>query len=518
MPCADLLIIGGGSSGAALAYEAVRRGLKVTLLEAEDPAVGTSSRSTKLLHGGVRYLELAVKKADPAQFKLVREALVERGHWIRQAPFLAHTLNLVLPTEGLIERSYYRLGLGFYDLMAGSAGLGPTSSLNAEGVQRTFPGLDRRFNGGVRYSDGQFNDARLNLLLLLTAARAGLEVVRDCRVVGFERTDGHLSAAISEAPGGEQQRWPARVIVNATGIAADQLRLLADPDAEARLLVSRGTHLVLKSNLCAGGDGLLIPRTSDGRVLFLLPFFGRTLLGTTDIPCPAAEATVVSDQERSYLLDHLARWFPDGSAGEVGSAWAGGRPLIRAAGSSASSSRLVREHEVEQLPSGLISLLGGKWTTCRVLALDALQLVLERLGGAEPVAQPLPLLGSAADCDQTVPQLQALRPRLLEQLPDHAQQAAQVDHLIASYGLRAEEVIHHAQQPGELEPLSEVVPICRAEWRFNIAQEWATTSSDLLSRRSRLALLDQQETARLSSMASELLLESGSTSPINHQQ
>ena len=120
MPCVDLLIIGGGSSGAALAYEAVRRGLKVTLLEAEDPAVGTSSRSTKLLHGGVRYLELAVKKADPAQFKLVREALVERGHWIRQAPFLAHTLNLVLPTEGLIERSYYRLGLGFYDLMAGS--------------------------------------------------------------------------------------------------------------------------------------------------------------------------------------------------------------------------------------------------------------------------------------------------------------------------------------------------------------------------------------------------------------
>ena len=151
MPCADLLIVGGGSSGAALAYEAVRRGLKVTLLEAEDPAVGTSSRSTKLLHGGVRYLELAVKKADPAQFKLVREALVERGHWIRQAPFLAHTLNLVLPTEGLIERSYYRLGLGFYDLLAGSAGLGATSSLNAAGVQRAFPGLDRRFNGGVRY-------------------------------------------------------------------------------------------------------------------------------------------------------------------------------------------------------------------------------------------------------------------------------------------------------------------------------------------------------------------------------
>ena len=265
MPCADLLIIGGGSSGAALAYEAVRRGLKVTLLEAEDPAVGTSSRSTKLLHGGVRYLELAVKKADPAQFKLVREALVERGHWIRQAPFLAHTLNLVLPTEGLIERSYYRLGLGFYDLLAGSAGLGATSSLNAEGVQRAFPGLDRRFNGGVRYSDGQFNDARLNLLLLLTAAQAGLEVVRDCRVVGFERTNGRLSAAISEGPGGEQQRWPARVIVNATGIAADQLRLLADPDAEARLLVSRGTHLVLRGNLCAGGDGLLIPRTSDGR-------------------------------------------------------------------------------------------------------------------------------------------------------------------------------------------------------------------------------------------------------------
>ena len=192
--------------------------------------------------------------------------------------------------------------------------------------------------------------------------------------------------------------------------------------------------------------------------------------------------------------------------------------MIRAAGSSASSSRLVREHEVEQLPSGLISLLGGKWTTCRVLALDALQLVLARLDGAEPAAQPLPLLGSAVDPNQTVPQLSALRPRLQQQLPDHAQRDAQVDHLIASYGLRAEEVIHHAQQSAELEPLSEVLPICRAEWRFNIAQEWATTCSDLLSRRSRLALLDQQETARLSAMASELLEESGSTSPINHQQ
>jgi glycerol-3-phosphate dehydrogenase len=505
----DLVVIGAGSSGAALAYEAVRRGMRVALLEAHDPAIGTSSRSTKLLHGGVRYLELAFRRADPAQLKLVREALAERRHWIDQAPFLARELRITLPTHNAFEQLYYRVGLGMYDLLAGAEGLQPTEALQPSQLRQLLPALTPEVSAGLLYSDGQFDDARLNLLLVLTARRAGATVQRDCAVVGFEQREGRIQAAISQTVDGQQQRWEAARIVNATGIAADRLRQLAQPDAPSRILVSRGQHLVLREALCPGGVGLLIPRTRDGRVLFVLPFLGRTLVGTTDQVCPADEATSVTQADTTYLIEHLQRWFPGFSPETISASWAGGRPLIQPTG-GASSSRVVREHEVEQLPCGLISLLGGKWTTCRSLALDALRVI----GGEMPHAQPLPLLGAAATAADTGSALQRLHAELVAELPGGA---LQTDHLIGSYGLRARQLVDEAPDRSDLEPLSGVVPVCTAEWRFNHRHELACSSDDLLQRRSRLGFLDQAEAERLAAPAAALLDELKSASPRSHQ-
>ncbi len=505
----DLVVIGAGSSGGCLALEAVRRGLRVALLEAHDPAIGTSSRSTKLLHGGVRYLELAFKRADPAQLKLVREALAERRYWIDQAPYLARELRIALPTRNAFEQLYYRLGLGMYDLLAGAANLEPTQGLNAAQLQQLLPALQPELHGGLLYSDGQFDDARLNLLLVLSAQAAGVVVQRDCAVVGFEQSNGRLQAAISQGTDGRQQRWIGKQIVNATGIAADRLRQLAQPDAPARLLVSRGMHLVLRASLCPAGVGLLIPRTRDGRVLFVLPFLGRTLVGTTDQACPEDSATQVTPEENTYLVEHLQEWFPGFSAEAISARWAGGRPLIQPAG-GASSSRVVRDHEVEQLPCGLISLLGGKWTTCRTLALDALRV----MGGQGLQAQSLPLLGAAATAAETASAVQQLRAQLVAELPGGAQQA---DHLIGSYGLRARQLLDEAPDRAALEPLSAVVPVSVAEWRFNHRHELARSSDDLLQRRSRLSFLDQAEAERLTAEASGLLEELNSASPSSHQ-
>ena len=500
----DLLVIGAGASGASVAYEAIRRGLSVALLEADDIGGGTSCRSTKLLHGGVRYLELAFKTLDLAQLQLVREALLERGHWLRAAPFLAQRLELVLPTQNWFEQAYYGLGLGFYDRLSGTTGLGPSRRLSSAVLKESLPDLCH-CQGGVAYSDGQFDDARLNLLLALTAEQAGVQLRRDCRVVGFERHGtGRLTAAVSETPEGRQERWLARVIVNATGIHADAVRRMADPAAPSRLLTSRGTHLVLKDKLCPHGMGMLVPSTDDGRVLFMLPFFGHTLVGTTDQACERSEATVPSHDEESYLLRYVRQWFPGVHEPVVSSRWAGGRPLLQPSGGERSSSQVVREHEVETLPCGLVNLMGGKWTTCRPMAIDCLAAVERQLSAPLPKPRNLPLLGTAINPDHTVAELKQQALALENLLPDTPGRAEQILHLQHNFGLRAEAVL--AQAPMEArEPLSPVIPICRAEIRHAIRKEHARSAGDVLNRRCRLAMVDAAEAERLSPLVNNEL-------------
>lgn len=501
----DLLVIGGGASGASVAYEAVRRGLKVALLESGDFGCATSCRSTKLLHGGVRYLELAFRTADPAQLRLVREALLERGHWLQQAPFLAHRLELALPTSGWISQTYYRIGLGLYDALAGGAAIGASRWLGEAQLRQALPQIQTGLTGGVAYSDGQFDDARLNLLLALTAEQAGAEIQTGCRVTALVKNrNGRITGAISTNTNGEERQWNARAVVNATGIQADAIRHLDDPHLPARMLTSRGVHLVLEANLCPHGIGLLIPATDDGRVLFMLPFFQHTLVGTTDTPCELPAAAVPSDAEKDYLLDYVRRWFPQLNNLRVSSCWAGGRPLLKPNGAERSSSRVVREHEVETLPSGLVSVMGGKWTTCRPMALDTLEAVAHQLGKALPPPRCLPLLGSSPDHRQTRVLLTQQRNLLKALLPDTPLQAAQISHLQSNFGLRARSLLEGWSE-SDRQPLSEVIPVCRGELRHAVEHEHARSVTAVLSRRCRLAMVDENEAERLVPQVNNIL-------------
>ncbi len=493
----DLLVIGAGSTGSSIAYEATRRGLNVALLDARDIGGGTSCKSTKLLHGGVRYLELAFKNFDLAQLRLVREALIERDYWLKQAPFLSRRIELAIPTQSCFETGYYRIGLGLYDALAGSRSIGRSRLLSNNKLSEAFPRLKCNTQRGVVFSDGQFNDARLNLLLALTAEKAGATLLSRCKVIDLEKhSNGKISGATIETKNKEIKTIDARTIVNATGIHADKLRKKVDPSLSTKLLISRGIHLVLKENLCAKNIGLFLPKTDDGRILFLLPFFGRTLIGTTDTACHHEAASSPSKEEELYLINHLERWFPNSSPLEIKSCWAGGRPLLSSSNENTNSSKVVREHEIETLPCGLISAMGGKWTTCRSMALDTIKAIETALGRSLPNPKPLPLIGTHLNSNKTKDLLLKQRHLLKEYLPDSYLLEKQIDHLEGTYGLEAFKIIQKSSKE-LLEPLSEVIPICRAEIQQAITNEHALTPTDILARRCRLAMVDFEEAERL---------------------
>ncbi len=493
----DLLVIGAGATGACVAYEATRRGLTVALIDAGDIGGSTSCRSTKLLHGGVRYLELAFKTFDLSQLKLVREALLERGHWLEQVPFLAKRLELALPTEDCLGKAYYRAGLGIYDILSGSQNIGSSRLLSKDQLRKALPLIKDELNGGVAYSDGQFNDARLNLLLALSAKRAGAVIRSHCKVINLEqRKDGKLCGASTKDLFGNQEQWEASAIVNATGIHIDTIRQKVDPNAAPKMFTSRGVHLVLKENLCPEGMGLLLPKTDDGRVLFVLPFFGFTQVGTTDTPCNIENANHPSQAEQQYLINHLQRWFPRIGQPSVKSFWAGGRPLLMPEGNSSDSSRVVREHEIETLPCGLISAMGGKWTTCRPIAVETLKALESVLEKSLPIRKSIPLLGTAINPLNTNTHLMKQKQELRDYLPDTSLREKQIAHLQENYGLEALSIIQKSSLESRV-PISEVIPLCEAEISYAINHEHALTSTDILARRSRLAMVDLSEAKRL---------------------
>ncbi len=504
----DLLVIGAGASGSCIAYEAIKRGLKVALLEAFDIGAGTSSRSTKLLHGGVRYLELAFKTFDCGQLRLVKEALQERSYWLQNASFLANSLELVLPTKSLLQSGYYRAGLSIYDALAGKSNINSSHFLSKSELRKSLPLLRDDLNGGVAYSDGQFNDARLNLLLALTAEKAGVIVRTRCKVIELLKENGKVYGAISKDRNGLEERWSANAVVNATGIHVDKIRQMADKDAAPRIFTSRGIHIIIEQNLCPDGMGLLIPSTEDGRVLFCLPFHGKTQIGTTDTPCEIDHSRQPSEHEKNYLLTYIKKWFPNVSSPQIQSCWAGARPLLRPSADSINSSRLVREHEIEILPCGLISAIGGKWTTCRTIALDTLKVIEDKL--SIKISKPIniPLLGVSSNADNSRKELLLQQHKIKDCLPDTKLREKQIKHLQANYGLEALRIISKSPHQERL-PMSEVIPLCQAEIKHSIQHEHAYTSTDLLARRCRLAMVDYSEAKRIAPIVNEHLEKAG---------
>ncbi len=356
----DVIVIGGGATGAGVAWDAAGRGLTTLLLEAEDFAQGTSSRSTKLIHGGVRYLA-------QGQLGLVREALRER-HWLlANAASLVRPLNLIIPTHHCAEFAKYRLGLGLYDWLAGPRHLAPATSVEARAAAPLRPYLQPSIARLLRYADAQFDDCRLLLAVLSRAVHHGAYVLNYAPVQALLKHAGQVcGVAFKDAESGRSFEVKARTVINAAGPRVAALAALDSPSEAPTLSLSRGSHVVVGREFWPFDDGLLIPKTSDGRVLFVLPWQGHTLLGTTDVAATVEEPVRPTAYEVALILDTAANYLAKPPrAADVIACFAGVRPL---AGGGGATSRLSREYQLASSSSGLISIFGGKWTTFRPMA------------------------------------------------------------------------------------------------------------------------------------------------------
>lgn len=469
----DILIIGGGATGLGAAVDAASRGYRTLLVTADDFAQATSSRSTKLIHGGVRYLE-------QGNIKLVREALHERGILLRNAPHLVHDLRFLIPAYHWWQIAYYGAGLKTYDLLAGGLNLTASGPVGKQRALTMVPTIRTQgLKGGVTYSDGQFNDARLAVALARTAHELGAVVLNYAAVTCLVKDNGHVAGAmVRDQLTGREHTVIARAVINGTGIFTDELRRMDDPAVEPIMAHSRGTHILLDRSFLPGDTAILVPRTDDGRVVFIIPWQGETLVGTTDVPVDRAELEpVATDDEIAFLLHHAALYLSRAPRREdVLASYAGLRPLVR--GNAASTAQLSRDHTLIVSESGLVTITGGKWTTYRRMAQDAVSRAAQ-VGGlpTQPcVTETLKLVGS-----------NGWDPRWRE------------------LGAGREEVYdYEARYAGMLHP---ELPYSRAMAAYVIDKEMPVNLDDVLSRRLRALLLNASASVDVAPAVAELMAE-----------
>jgi len=363
----DIVVVGGGATGVGVAVDAATRGYSTLLLEQHDFGKGTSSRATKLVHGGVRYLE-------QGNVSLVMEALKERGLLRQNAPHLVHELAHIVPSYAWWEGPFYGIGLKLYQMLSGKYGFGPSELLSKEETLKHIPSVNPDgLTGGVAYYDGQFDDTRLLINLVATAAEQGATLLNYAKVIELHRGADHLIDGLTwqDVETGEKFQIRARVVVNATGAFTDSVRRLDDPDAQKMIAPSQGAHIILDRSFLPGTDAILVPHTKDGRVMFALPWHDHTLVGTTDTPIEQATLEPVAfDQEVEFMLETASLYLAKKpTRADILSVWAGVRPLVKA-GEGKSTAALSRDHTVHIDQSGLLSIAGGKWTTYRNMAED----------------------------------------------------------------------------------------------------------------------------------------------------
>ncbi|GAB3749577.1 glycerol-3-phosphate dehydrogenase/oxidase [Spirosoma pomorum] len=495
----DVCIIGAGASGAGAALDAALRGLRVALIDRGDFAGETSSRSTKLIHGGVRYLEQAIKKLDLAQLRQVRHGLAERRTVIRNAPHLAHPLALLTPVFSLIEGIYITIGLRLYDFFARHDAFPKGRWLSKKEAIAQMPTLTPNMHSAVQYYDGQLDDARYALALAHSAAEAGAAVATYINVTGFERNGQRLTAALVEDKVTDRS-FPlkARVFLNCTGPYADAIRLLANPSAEPRIRPSKGVHITLPRQVLQSDSAMLIPKTADGRVVFAIPFEDKVFVGTTDNDYTEGQhEPVLEPNEVQYLLDTLRPYVANvPNANEVQAGFGGIRPLI--VSNRANTKALLRDHEVEEdAESGLLSLLGGKWTTYRLMAQDAIDQVAQRLNNSAHSTTATHFLvgGENYRFDNWQKLQQAY------QLP-----ADVCQHLMKAYGNRAEGVASLIRENNQwAKRIDPKYPYVQAEVVYQVREEMAVTIRDVLARRWRLELLDWRLTSDVTPVVADLM-------------
>jgi glycerol-3-phosphate dehydrogenase len=475
----DMIIVGGGAVGVGCAVDAASRGYEVLLVEQSDFGKATSSRSTKLVHGGVRYLE-------QGNISLVMGALRERGILRQNAPHVVHNLAFIIPAYRWWERLFYGTGLKVYDLLAGARSFGRSRLLSPQETVRHLPAIKTEgLRGGVIYFDGQFDDARLLINLVATAAEQGATLLNYAQVTRFSRDgNGHVNGVgVTDLESGEELHAEGRVVINATGVFCDQVRRLADPASAPLIAHSRGIHLVFDRSFLPGASALLVPHTSDKRVMFAIPWHNHTLVGTTEtpVPEPSIEPRPV-EQEIEFILSTAAKYLDKAPApGDVLSVFAGLRPLVKS-GKGKNTSALPRDHTIHIDAGGLLTITGGKWTTYRRMAEDSINRAVTLAG--------LPK-----------------KPSVTERLKIHAYQdrAGEFGEL-ELYGSDAPKVRELIDASGA-ERLHPALPYREGEVIWAARSEMARTVEDVLARRTRSLMLNARAAIHMAPRVAELMAE-----------
>jgi glycerol-3-phosphate dehydrogenase len=477
----DLIIVGGGATGVGTAVDAATRGYSTLLLEQADFGKGTSSRATKLVHGGVRYLE-------QGNVSLVMEALKERGLLRQNAPHLVHELAHVVPSYQWWEGPFYGIGLKLYQVLSGKYGFGPSQLLSKEETLKRIPSVNQDgLTGGVVYYDGQFDDTRLLINLVATAAEQGATLLNYSRVTKLHKgADGIVNGlSWQDLESGETHDAMARVVINATGPFTDSVRRLGDADATKMIAPSQGAHIILDRSFLPGDTAILVPHTKDGRVMFAIPWHGHTLVGTTDMPIPEAVLEPVPmEKEIEFMLETASLYLAKKpTKADILSAWAGIRPLVKM-GDGKNTAALSRDHTVHIDQNGLLSIAGGKWTTYRNMAQDAVNqaATLGDLPDRDCVTKTLNIHGYTPNAEQ------------FGALDFYGTDALEIRKLIDA-------------DPTLAAPLDPDLPYIAAEVVWAVREEMARSLEDVLARRLRALFLNSKAALRMAPKVAALMAQ-----------
>ncbi len=476
----DIVVIGGGATGLGCAVDAASRGFKTLLLEQVDFSKGTSSRSTKLVHGGVRYLQ-------QGDISLVFEALKERGLMFKNAPHLVKNQSFIIPTYDFWGGPFYTVGLKVYDLMAGKLGLGPSMHLSREEAIQALPTVEKEgLKGGVIYQDGQFDDARMAISLALTCMDYGGTVLNYCKVTQILKEGELVSGVLAiDQETGEEFSVKSKVVINATGVFADEIIQMDEPDKKELITPSQGIHLVLDRSFLPGDFAVMVPHTPDGRVMFAVPWRNHIVVGTTDTLVENKSLEPVALQsEIDFVLETAGRYLAkQPKRKDVLSVFAGLRPLAKPEGEKKATKEISRGHKILISVSGLITIIGGKWTTYRKMAEDTIEkaIILAGLPERQCITDHLPIHGYRMDLDPYTDPM-------------------------ASYGVSKEDILNMGEDEEEFAGyISEKLKIYKAQVVWAVRNEMARTVEDVLARRTRALFLDARESIRVAPEVAEII-------------